>query len=110
MRSKLTVREKVNAKSGMSVKNLDYVNGVAKFDCVAIGVTNVVVDGKEVENAVFITTDGTAINTISSTILDSVADIIGLIDSGEITDDEILTITINERVSNAGRKFYMIEI
>lgn len=110
MRNKLTAREKVNAKSGVSIKNLEFVNGVATFDCVAVDISDVTVDGKTTENAIFITTGGTAINTISSTVIDSVADIIGLINSGDITEDEVITITVTERTSNAGRKFYMIEI
>ena len=110
MRNKLTAREKINAKSGMSIKNLDFETGKASFDCVAVTISAAEVDGKTVDNATFITTDGTAINTISATIIESVNDIIDLINDGEITVDEVLTITVTEKTSNAGRKFYMIEI
>ena len=110
MRSKLTAREKINAKSGISIKNLDFENGKASFDCIAVTISTADVDGKTVDTAIFITTDGTAINTISSTIIESVDDIIELIDDNEITADEVLTITVTEKTSNAGRKFYMIEI
>ena len=110
MRNKLTAREKINAKSGISIKNLDFENGKTSFDCVAVTISAAEVDGKTVDNATFITTAGTAVNTISSTIVESVNDIIDLIDDSEITDDEILTITVTEKTSNAGRKFYMIEI
>lgn len=110
MRNTLTAREKINAKSGISIKNLDFENGVAKFDCVAISITKATVDGREVDNAVFITVDGNAINTISATVIESVEDIMMLIEEGEITEDEVLTINVIERTSNAGRKFYMIEI
>lgn len=110
MRNKFTAREKINAKSGVSIKNLEFIDGVAIFDCVAVDIANVTVDGKTTENAIFITTDGTAINTISSTVIESVGDIISLIESGDITTDEVITITVTERTSNAGRKFYMISI
>ena len=110
MRNKLTAREKINAKSGMSIKNLDFENGKASFDCIAVTISTADVDGKTVDNATFITTDGTAVNTISQTIIDSVNDIIDLIADGEITEDEVLRITVTEKTSNAGRKFYMIEI
>ena len=110
MRNKLTAREKINARSGMSIKNLDFENGKARFDCVAVTISTAEVDGKTVDNATFITVDGTAVNTISTTIVESVSDIIDLIDDNEITDDEVLTITVTEKTSNAGRKFYMIEI
>lgn len=110
MRNKLTAREKINAKSGISIKNLDFENGKASFDCVAVTISTAEVDGKTVDNATFITADGTAVNTISSTIIESVDDIIDLINDGEITADEVLTITVVEKTSNAGRKFYMIEI
>ena len=110
MRNKLTAREKINARSGMSIKNLDFENGKASFDCVAVTISAAEVDGKTVDNATFITADGTAVNTISATIVESVEDIMGLIDSGEITADEVLSITVTEKTSNAGRKFYMIEI
>lgn len=110
MRSKLTAREKINSKAGISIKNLDFVNGTASFDCVAVSIGKAVVDGVETETATFITSDGTAINTISNTIIDIVSDIIELIDSGDITEDEVTTVTVTERTSNAGRKFYMIEI
>ena len=110
MRSKLTAREKINARSGISIKNLDFENGTASFDCIAVTISTADVDCKTVDTAIFITTDGTAINTISSTIIESVNDIIELIEDGEITDDEVLTITAIEKTSNAGRKFYMIEI
>ena len=33
-----------------------------------------------------------------------------LIDETEITEEEVLTIAVIEKTSNAGRKFYMIEI
>ena len=110
MRSKLTAREKINAKSGISIKNLDFENGKASFDCIAVTISTAEVDEKTVDNATFITTDGTAINTISTTIIESVNDIIELIEDNEITADEVLTITVTEKTSNAGRKFYMIEI
>lgn len=110
MRSKLTAREKINAKSGITIKNLDFENGKASFDCIAVTISTAEVDGKTVENATFITADGTAVNTISSTIIESVSDIIDLISDGEITEDEVLTIKVSEKTSNAGRKFYMIEI
>ena len=110
MRSKLTAREKINAKSGISIKNLDFENGTASFDCVAVTISTAEVDGKTVDNAIFITVDGTAVNTISATIVESVNDIIDLINDNEITADEVLTITVTEKTSNAGRKFYMIEI
>ena len=110
MRNKFTAREKINAKAGMSIKNLDFESGKAVFDCIAVNISTAEVDGKTVDNATFITTDGTAINTISSTIIESVSDIIDLISDGEITEDEVLTITVIEKTSNAGRKFYMIEI
>lgn len=110
MRSNLTAREKINAKSGMTIKNLDFENGKVSFDCVAVTISAAEVDGKIVDNATFITVDGTAINTISATVVESVNDIMKLIDEKEITDDEILTITVTEKTSNAGRKFYMIEI
>lgn len=110
MRTKLTAREKINAKSGMSIKNLDFVNGVVSFDCIALATTTANVEGKDIESAIFITTEGKALNTISSTIIESVGEIMSLIESGEIPEDEVLTITVVERTSNAGRKFYMIEI
>ena len=110
MRSKLTAREKINAKSGMSIKNLDFENGKTSFDCIAVTISTADVDGKSVENATFITVDGTAVNTISTTIIECIIYIIGLMNDGEITDDEVLTITVTEKTSNAGRKFYMIEI
>lgn len=110
MRNKLTAREKINAKSGNSIKNLDFENGTASFDCIAVTISTAEVDGKIVDSATFITADGTAVNTISTTIVESVDDIMDLIDSGEITADEVLTITVIEKTSNAGRKFYMIEI
>lgn len=110
MRSKLTAREKINAKSGMSIKNLDFENGKTSFDCIAVTISTAEVDGKTVDNATFITAEGTAINTISNTIIESVNDIIELVDNDEITADEVLTITVTEKTSNAGRKFYMIEI
>lgn len=110
MRNKLTAREKINAKSGMSIKNLDFENGTASFDCIAVTISATDVEGKIVDTATFITTDGTAVNTISATIIESVNDIMKLIDENEITVDEVLTITVTERTSNAGRKFYMIEI
>lgn len=110
MRTELTAREKINAKSGMSIKNLDFVNGGASFDCIALTITTANVDGKDTESAIFITTEGKAFNTISGTIIESVGEIMSLIESGEIPEDEVLTITVVERTSNAGRKFYMIEI
>lgn len=110
MKNTLTARERINAKSGMSIKNLEFENGSAKFDCTAVAITTVTVDGNTTENATFITTDGTAVNTISATVIESVKDIIELIESGDITADEVITVTVTERVSNAGRKFYMIEI
>ena len=110
MRNELTAREKINAKSGMTIKNLDFENGKASFDCIAVTISTAEVDGKIVDSATFITADGTAVNTISSSIVESVNDIMELIDSGEITGDEVLTITVTEKTSNAGRKFYMIEI
>ena len=110
MRNKLTAREKINAKSGISIKNLDFENGTASFDCIAVAISPAEIEGNIVDSATFITTDGTAVNTISETIVESVEDIMGLIDIGEITTDEVLTITVTEKTSNAGRKFYMIEI
>lgn len=110
MRNNLTAKEKINAKSGITVKNLDFVNGKVSFDCIAVAISTAEVEGKTVDNATFITTDGTAVNTISPTIIESVQDIIDLICDNEITADEVLTITVVERTSNAGRKFYMIEI
>ena len=111
MRNKLTAREKINAKSGISIKNLDFENGTASFDCIAVTISATTdVEGNIFDTATFITADGTAVNTISATIIESVNDIMALIDSGEITADEVLTITVIEKTSNAGRKFYMIEI
>lgn len=110
MRNTITAREKINAKSGMSIKNLDFENGTTSFDCIAVTISATEVDGKIVDTATFITADGTAVNTISPTIIESVNDIMKLIDENEITADEVLTITVTEKTSSVGRKFYMIEI
>lgn len=110
MRNTLTRKEKVNAKSGKSMKNLEFVNGIFTFPCIAIAVSKVEVDGKPTDNAIFVQADGTCINSISSTVLETVSDIMDLIDDGEFTDDEVIDITVTEKTSNAGRKFYMITI
>lgn len=110
MRIKLTAREKINAKSGISIKNLPFENGVAKFPCIAVAIATATVDGTPKDTAIFITADGTAVNTISETVIESVSEIMDLVCDGEIAEDEVIDITVNERTSNAGRKFYMISI